>query len=201
MSTTIGATTMVTTTSNPVFEGIEMAKKNAENLDYGGRTIELDSSKRFRVVDLDRSYDTYQQAVAAIDRAEAQEKAVAKKKLSISVVDGNGTPTTITGIHSGNGNITTTPKTSNYANLYPAEPWISEAIKLRDELKEKAANIDSVLLELRIASVRSYGDFNLVELTDELEKNAASAIAKAKKTNLQTELDKLAMQPKKRRIF
>lgn len=113
---------------------------------YNGSTIKLTYHWRFQVDDLDKSFDSRAEAEAAIDRNAAKIRSHKKVKLDLPVLTFDGKAVSISGIHAGNGNLTTKPQTKVYSNeLVPNAGWLPEAIKAYHEAKQLAGRIRKLL--------------------------------------------------------
>lgn len=128
--------------------------------EYQGYTISLSEDwKGFEVKDW-KSFDTYAQAVEAIDRRVAGEARVAKRKLSLNGIRKSGKSAVVTGVHSGNGNILSVPPTGRYDrddDIYPAAGWVPELITELRSAQSRVDAIESILRDFEIKhSIDSY---------------------------------------------
>jgi len=88
-------------------------------------------------------FDSYEAAKAAIETARVKDEAQKRRRLAIAVIDSNGAPATLTGIHAGNGKLLGVPN----GECYPAVPWIAETLQ---ELA--AVNARASVLRSRVAA-------------------------------------------------
>lgn len=130
------------------------------NTDYHGHTIALDSNFRFLVegplVSGAEWFESHAQATAAIGKwietARKQQKATVT--CAIEVLDELGRAVTIKGLHAATAKML---GVGEGEKVYPAIPWVSDALKERAALRRRLAAIQDRLLAVSSRTMTGYG--------------------------------------------
>ena len=152
----------------------------------------IDPYWQFHVPSLQRTYDTYRQMTEAIDRVADTEKAAKKKKVALECFTSKGTSVTITGVHSGNGNLTTKPVVDRFDRdeFYPNVEWIADALKQIRQLKKQAEHIRDAIGDFKIYYHAPYPFYEGSHLkqVESIEADYGGKKKAAEKTNLEKQL-------------
>jgi hypothetical protein len=158
---------------------------------YQGEEVQLTLEGLFKFDESE--YATAQKAKDAIDRKQKAKAREAKRPLSLAVVNEEGEPRVITGVHSSNYNYLAKPQLDRYRrsdrSIYVDAPMVREAIAKKVLLQGEIKKLDAVLSQFKIDSIGYQERKHSIEkLYDQLEKSHAEMLAAALATTLEGEL-------------
>jgi|SRR5882762_3835322 len=137
--------------------------------EYLDHEISLDSNNRFQVTgplfDPRMVYDSYQQAIDAIDARKKIDAKTGVPNMMLSVIpdDGEGT-LHIKGIHSNTSRLLFVDRPKKEPDIvYPVAPGVRDLLMRRAKLEAEVAEIDKRLAPVRIRTNRGYGRIDSVE--------------------------------------
>jgi len=137
--------------------------------EYLGHEISLDSNCRFLVTgpmfEHFKVFDTYQQAIDAIDASKKLEAKNGVPNMMLSVIpeDGNGT-LHIKGIHSNTSRLLFVDKPEkDWDTVYPIAPGVRNLLIRRAKLEAEVSEINKRIYPVQISTNRGYGRIATVE--------------------------------------
>lgn len=165
-----------------------MSKSKPENVPFDGGAIMLQPDGQFLLVATENTYESLKAARDARERFESQQKKIARLSLPGIATRiepyGDGvakiTDLVITGVHAGNGNVTTSPRIDGYSrgDLYPDHPnirrliaYVSRVTKHERAMREK----------LRSLQLDTYHRGELPDAYKTLQSQHENKLAKASK--------------------
>lgn len=159
---------------------------------YAGYTIELTPQMKFLVVELEKNYDAFEQATAAIDRVLAAEEKAARKKVYLECLqygDGVDEPTrcTVTGIHAGHSKLTGKGLESRgwrSNTFYPDHPYVRSLIGRCIAARKAQYAADEELEEFAVKH-ETYVGGSHVQLLERFEVNYKEKAKQAEKKGSQ----------------
>jgi hypothetical protein len=165
-----------------------MTKEQANGTCFGVEFY-VDERWRFHVPDLAKSYESYEQMKAAIEGQAKRIEATKKTKLALAVVNEDGEPTTVVGVHAGHGRGLVKPKIEiGHGGAFPDVPWIRSAIARGKDLQSQADDIHRVLNRFRLG-IDDYSN-KYSSCPTELQRLYDKLMAAANASSLQQELGK-----------
>lgn len=149
-----------------------------------GYEFGLTNEWKFHVPSLERTWDTYKEMCAGLERVSVAEKRKKKKAIAIQTVSEDGIDVVITGIHAGTGRFTTKPQFDRYETkaLYPPAPSVREALQRLQACRETVESLLGFLGNLEIKQRYWWRGFELGSHLDDqerLDKVAAILLDKA----------------------
>lgn len=145
---------------------IEVVGPDGEVLDAPARvfhdhTVTLTDRWTFRVtgplfsepLDL-RSLGDAEEAIRGAERGAALQKK-AEALVSVSVLDEQGRPCVVRGVHSGHGSLTGAPKDANF--VYPQVPFVREALQKAAGLRGELNQLGELVRPFAVRTKRAYG--------------------------------------------